>query len=127
MVWFEIPVLDLARAMAFYEAVLGVPLERRVTDGHEMAVFLEPEGAVGALAHGESYVPSLDGCRVYFDVTDAEQVLDRAVAAGGRVLYPVTEVEPGIRVAEFADCEGNRIAVSSGSALTFPLPSGWVP
>jgi uncharacterized protein len=116
VVWFEIPVLDLARAVAFYEAVLGVGLERRVIDGHEMAVFLEPEGAVGALAHGESYVPSLDGCRVYFDVTDAEQVLDRAVAAGGRVLYPVTEVEPGVRVAEFADCEGNRIAVSSGSA-----------
>jgi predicted enzyme related to lactoylglutathione lyase len=105
VVWFEIPVLDLARAVAFYEAVLGVPLERRVMDGHQMAVFLEPEGAVGALAHGESYVPSLDGCRVYFDVADAEQVLD-----------PVTEVEPGVRVAEFADCEGNRIAVSSGSA-----------
>ena len=44
MVWFEIPVRDLATAMAFYEAVLGVPLERRVIDGHEMAVFLEPEG-----------------------------------------------------------------------------------
>jgi predicted enzyme related to lactoylglutathione lyase len=116
VVWFEIPVLDLARAMAFYEAVLGVPLERRVIDGHEMAVFLEPEGAAGALAHGESYVPSLDGCRVYFDVADVAQILDRAVAAGGRVLYPVTEVEPGIRVAEFADCEGNRIAVSGGAA-----------
>ncbi|MFM9136235.1 MAG: VOC family protein, partial [bacterium] len=55
VVWFEIPVLDLARAVEFYEAVLGVTLERRVIDGHEMAVFLEPEGAVGALAHGESY------------------------------------------------------------------------
>jgi predicted enzyme related to lactoylglutathione lyase len=47
---------------------------------------------------------------------DVAQILDRAVTAGGRVLYPVTEVEPGIRVAEFADCEGNRIAVSSGPA-----------
>jgi predicted enzyme related to lactoylglutathione lyase len=96
--------------------VLGVPLERRVIDGNEMAVFLESEGAAGALAHGESYVPSLDGCRVYFDVADVAQILDRAVTAGGRVLYPVTEVEPGIRVAEFADSEGNRIAVSSGPA-----------
>jgi predicted enzyme related to lactoylglutathione lyase len=73
-----------------------------------MAVFLEPEGAAGA--------PSLDGCRVYFNVADVAQILDRAVTAGGRVLYPVTEVESGIRVAEFADCEGNRIAVSSGPA-----------
>jgi predicted enzyme related to lactoylglutathione lyase len=44
------------------------------------------------------------------------QILDRAVTAGGRVLHPVSEVEPGIRVAEFADSEGNRIAVSSGPA-----------
>ncbi|MBM3689693.1 MAG: VOC family protein [Actinobacteria bacterium] len=114
VVWFEIPVLDLARAVEFYEAVLGVTLERRVIDGHEMAVFLEPEGAVGALAHGESYVPSLDGSRVYFAVPDVADTLGRAVAAGGQVLYPVTEVEPGVRVAEFADCEGNRIAISSG-------------
>jgi predicted enzyme related to lactoylglutathione lyase len=111
--WFEIPVNDLDRALAFYEEVLQIRLERRIIDGHGMAVFTGPEGGIGALAHGESYVPSLDGCRLYFDVPDVSRTLDRAVAAGGRVLYPVTEVEPGITVAEFADSEGNRIALSA--------------
>jgi len=110
--WFEIPVLDLDRAQVFYEEVLQVCLERRVLDGHAMAVFTGPEGDIGALAHGESYVPSLDGCRLYFDVPHVSDTLDRAVAAGGRVLYPVTEVASGIVVAEFADSEGNRIALS---------------
>jgi predicted enzyme related to lactoylglutathione lyase len=112
LVWFEIPVLDLDRAQEFYQEVLQIQLERRVLDGHDMAVFTGPEGDIGALAHGESYVPSLDGCRVYFEVPHIFGTLDRAVAAGGRVLYPVTEVEPGIAVAEFADSEGNRIAIS---------------
>jgi predicted enzyme related to lactoylglutathione lyase len=112
VIWFEIPVFDLDRAQAFYEDVLQVNLERRLLDGHDMAVFIGPEGGIGALAHGESYVPSLDGCRVYFEVPNISGTLDRAVAAGGRILYPVTEVEPGIAVAEFADSEGNRIALS---------------
>lgn len=112
VVWFEIPVLDLDRAQAFYEEVLQLRLQRRIIDGHDMAVFTSPEGDMGALAHGESYVPSVDGCRVYFGVPDVSSTLNRAVTAGGHALYPVTEVEPGIWVAEFADSEGNRIALT---------------
>jgi hypothetical protein len=111
--WFEIPVTDLDRAVAFYEAVLGTPLEREVVDGHAMALFPGPAGpgtVSGALAHGDSYVPSLDGTRVYFRVDDLGAVLDRAVAEGAHVLYPRTVVGDD-EVAEVSDSEGNRIAL----------------
>ena len=113
--WFEIPVVDFERAMAFYEYVFEVELERTVIDGHPMAVFPEadePGRASGALAAGDSYVPSVDGTRVYFRVDDVAATLARASERGGTLLYPVTEVgEQGV-VAEFADTEGNRIALS---------------
>ena len=60
--WFEIPVVDFERAMAFYEHVFEVELERAVIDGHPMAIFPEtdePGRANGALAVGDSYVPSV--------------------------------------------------------------------
>jgi len=113
--WFEIPVIDFERAMAFYEHVFEVELERTVIDGHPMAIFPEadePGRASGALAAGDSYVPSVDGTRVYFRVDDVAATLARASERGGTLLYPVTEVgEQGV-IAEFADTEGNRIALS---------------
>jgi predicted enzyme related to lactoylglutathione lyase len=113
--WFEIPVVDLDRAVDFYERVLLVELERDVVDGHDAAYFPAvdgPVGAPGALMHGDSYVPSLDGTRVYLGVDDLEGVLERAVAAGAQVLYPASEVGDTV-VAEISDSEGNRIALQA--------------
>lgn len=113
-VHFEIPVTDLERAIAFYEAVFELKLERIVIDGHPMALFPlqeEQEGCSGALAQGDSYVPSLNGTRVYLAVADLDQALVRAVAAGAAILYPATQVGEQFRVAECCDSEGNRIAL----------------
>ena len=115
--YFEIPVTDLDRAVAFYEEVLGTSLDREVVDGHPMALFPAADGpgqVSGALAHGDSYVPSFDGTRVYFRVDDLGAVLDRAVARGAQVLYPRTAVGDD-EVAEVSDSEGNRIAVISAA------------
>ncbi|MGY3904680.1 VOC family protein [Aeromonas lusitana] len=111
---FEIPVRDLARAIRFYEQVFELELERTSIDGNEMALFPLDEaapGCSGALARGESYVPSLDGTRIYLRVGDIELAMARALGAGAKVLYPVTRVSEQIRVAEFQDPEGNRIAL----------------
>ena len=35
---FEISVIDMDRAVGFYEAVIGYKLRRRTVDGYEMAV-----------------------------------------------------------------------------------------
>jgi len=112
--YFEIPVTDLDRAVDFYTAVFGHAFERMNIDGNDMALFPNAEGAPGvsgALAKGDSYVPGTAGARVYFSVTDIPAVLARAVAAGGRVLYPETAVGNIASVAEIQDSEGNCIAL----------------
>jgi len=114
--YFEIPVVDLDRSIEFYSRVFGVNLERTTIDGHEMALFPETtdgQGATGALAKGESYIPSVDGTRVYFAVDDIDDVLARVSDLGGKVLYPKTSIGELGFVAEFEDSEGNRIALSS--------------
>jgi hypothetical protein len=112
-VYFEIPVVDLDRATRFYSELLGVALERAEVDGNQAAFFplVEGAGVSGALMCGESYVPSRDGTRVYLQAGPVETALARAVALGAKVLYPQTNVGEMGTVAEFEDCEGNRIAL----------------
>ncbi|WP_438834540.1 VOC family protein [Aeromonas oralensis] len=56
-------------------------------------------------------MPSIDGTRIYLAVSEIERVMVTAQEAGARLLYPVTKVGEGIKVAEFQDLEGNRIAL----------------
>lgn len=112
---FEIPVTDMNRAVAFYEAVFGHRLTRKTVDGYAMAFFPRAEGqpgASGALAMGDVYRPSHDGPVIYFDVPDIEAVLARAASRGGRVLYPRKDIGAAGFVAEIEDSEGNRIALT---------------
>ena len=114
VVWFEIPVTDLDRAIRFYERVLGARFERESVDGHEMALFAgtsDGDGIVGALAKGEVYRPAQAGPIVYFGVDDVDAVLDRARGLGAPVLYPKTAIGARGFVAEIGDSEGNRIAL----------------
>lgn len=112
---FEIPVTDMERAVAFYEAVFGYSLNSKTVDGYEMAFFPRADnqpGASGALARGDVYRPSHDGPIIYFDVPDIDAVLARAIARGGRVLYAKKDIGAAGFVAEIEDSEGNRIALT---------------
>jgi len=114
--YVEVPVENLDRAAYFYGQLFGVSLRRTVIDGHPCCVLDEDsdaEGAVIALMEGESYVPSIDGTRVYVTVDDVEDVLGRVRALGGSILYPAQEVADGLIVAELRDSEGNRLALSN--------------
>ncbi|MCX9147367.1 VOC family protein [Erythrobacter sp. WG] len=118
VVHFEIPVADLDRAVRFYEAVFAVTLERRMVDGYDMAFFPRADGrpgASGALAKGDVYKPTRDGAILYFDVRDIDAVIARAKAAGGDVLYPKKDIGAAGFVAEIANSEGNRIALSQAA------------
>ncbi|MEM9498198.1 MAG: VOC family protein [Pseudomonadota bacterium] len=116
---FEIPVTDMDRAVAFYRQVLGFDLTRRSVDGYEMAFFprddLQP-GASGALVCGDVYRPSHDGTLIYFDVEDIDAVLQRATACGSQILYEKKHIGEAGFVAEFEDCEGNRIALTQANS-----------
>ena len=57
--WFEIPVTDLDRAQAFYEAVMAAPLRREAMGPSQGAVFPYAEpGVGGALMCGPASVPT---------------------------------------------------------------------
>lgn len=119
LAYFEIPVTDLDRAVRFYTAVFGYGLERDSIDGNAVALFPSAEGAAGAtgaLVKGSVYKPAKDGAILYFRTANIDIALQKAVSAGGSVLYPKTDIGNHGFVAEFADSEGNRIA------LLQPLP-----
>jgi uncharacterized protein len=113
--YFEIPVTDMDRAIAFYEELLTVKLERQTVDGYEMALFPFAEGtagATGALAKGDVYKPSKDGAIVYFHVDDIKAVVAKAEAMGRPILYPIKNIGDAGLVAEIEDSEGNRLALN---------------
>jgi predicted enzyme related to lactoylglutathione lyase len=110
--YFEIPVTDMDRALPFYQAVFGCSLERVDVDGYDMALFPPSDGASGALAKGDVYLPAKTGPIVYFSVDDIDTVMQRALAAGGSVLYEKKDIGENGFVAEFEDTEGNRIALN---------------
>jgi predicted enzyme related to lactoylglutathione lyase len=107
--WFEIPATDLARARRFYEAVFAVTMAVTTIDGYAMALFPDESGA---LVQGDVYVPGKAGPILYFRVASIDEVMARAIAAGGQQLYAKKDIGPNGFVAEFQDSEGNRIALS---------------
>lgn len=116
--WFEIPVVDMERAMKFYEAVLEVKLSRNQVGEIDMAWFpmQEGKGAAGSLVfHKEWYKPSAEGVLVYFTAYsgDLDHELARVEAAGGKVLMPKHPIGEHGKIAIFLDTEGNRVALHS--------------
>ena len=114
VVHFEIPVLDLGRAMDFYSQVFETTLTREEIDGYQMAMFPVEDagfGSSGALVQGDVYIPSIEGCFLYFGVTNIDETIDRALASGGSVMYPKKSNGELGWVAEIGDTEGNRIAL----------------
>lgn len=114
VVYFEIPVTDIERAMQFYTAVFNFDFERDIIHDNEMAFFPLIEGnngITGALAKGEIYKPTVNGTLVYFNTEDIDATLNLAVKNGAEVLFPITSNGEYGSVAEFKDCEGNRIAL----------------
>jgi predicted enzyme related to lactoylglutathione lyase len=114
VVYFEIPVLDLARASNFYSKVFETTLTQDVVDDYQMAFFEssgELFGAPGALVVGDVYIPSHQGCFVYFGVESIDETVARALECGGSVLYPKKSNGDLGFVAEIQDTEGNRIAL----------------
>jgi predicted enzyme related to lactoylglutathione lyase len=114
VVYFEIPVLDLTRACDFYSKVFETTLTKDNVDGYQMAFFESSDqsfGATGALVVGDVYIPSQQGCFLYFGVESIDETVARALEHGGSVLYPKKSNGDLGFVAEIQDTEGNRIAL----------------
>jgi uncharacterized protein len=116
VVWFDIPVRDLDRAIRFYSAVLGVLLRKEQAGrGVAMAVLPHTDNSIGGcLVQTMDATPSDGGPLLYLN-TDGR--LDVAVSAaklaGGTVLQPKHSIGPDGYRAIVLDSEGNRIALHS--------------
>jgi len=118
-VWVDIPVSDLDRAIAFYSAVTGKPVDKIGGPGFTFGLFKHEGNAVGGclIGSGDGAAPSRTGPLVY---VDADGRLDAAIAAvrahGGEVLKDKHSIAPNGFRAVVVDSEGNRIALHSMTA-----------
>jgi predicted enzyme related to lactoylglutathione lyase len=115
IVWVDIPVKDLDRAIRFYSTVLGAPVKKEQFPEMEIGIFPHDEGEVGGcLFKREGEEPSTQGPLLYLN---ANGRLDEAIAAveanGGKVTQAKHPIGPyGFR-AIIQDSEGNRVALHS--------------
>jgi predicted enzyme related to lactoylglutathione lyase len=114
--WFEIYVQDMARARAFYEAVLQGTLEQLPSPGLEMWAFpmaQESSGAGGALVRMDGVGSGAGGTLVYFNCADCADEASRVEASGGRVERPKMSIGPYGFIALAVDTEGNMFGLHS--------------
>jgi predicted enzyme related to lactoylglutathione lyase len=115
IVWADIPVIDLDRARAFYSAVLQADIP--LMPGMEGVAFLpgdpQSDEVTGDLVKSENAEPGAGGVTIYLDSKgDPEGMIERAVAAGGQVAMPVSDMGETVGfIGFFIDSEGNRIGV----------------
>ena len=73
---FEIPAIEISRAINFYESILDITIEKM--DFPDMQIGLFPsEGQVtfGVIVQGEGYTPSSNGVTIYLDGGDDLQII----------------------------------------------------
>jgi uncharacterized protein len=115
--WFEIPVLDMNRAMKFYQTMSGNKLRREPfgAPGEELAVFEgSGEGCVqGALLLRKGAQPGTAGTLVYLNAAPSiDAWLGRVAAAGGSIPLPKMALPDGMGfIAHIMDTEGNRVGL----------------
>ncbi len=116
--WFEIPVTDFDRAVAFYQQVFQLQLRQEDCMGERNAVFTLPDGSShGSLLHSPRLQPAAQGCRLYLDGSpDVATLLQRVRAAGGEVVLDKMALPDGMgHIAQFADPDGNIIGIHTES------------
>jgi hypothetical protein len=119
IVWVDIPVLDLERAISFYTAVLGSPVTKEGGPGFVFGLLPHSGSEVGGCLYspGSDNSPSKVGPLVYLN---AEGRLSQAVQAvsanGGQVVQTVHAIGPHGFRAIVVDTEGNRVALHAPAA-----------
>ena len=112
ILWFDLPVTDLNRAIIFYSKVL----DAEITEEFPGVAIISHEGdeVSGCLFASDEHQPSKEGPLLYFNVDGRlESAVDAAEKNGAQIEKPAREIGPFGRRAIIIDCEGNRIALHS--------------
>jgi uncharacterized protein len=117
IVWCDIPVTDLGRAIRFYSALLGQAVKKQEYPG--FAIGLLPGGGPDSsgclyMPEGTENKPGAAGPLVYFNCSGRlDDAIAQAESHGGKVVHAKHQIgEHGFR-AVILDSEGNRIALHS--------------
>jgi predicted enzyme related to lactoylglutathione lyase len=122
LVWLDIPVIDLARAINFYQSVLACSLQDHRLNAPTATLMLDGSGNGLTLFKAEHELPMGSGMVPYLNCeARLEQALSQVRLLGGKILHNIQPMEPfGFR-AVILDSEGNRLALHSSSITTTPL------
>jgi predicted enzyme related to lactoylglutathione lyase len=101
--YVEIPALDIAKAITFYQQVFGWEIR---SDEQGNANFDDGTGGVSGLWFKVDEPVVTSGMRVSIMVDDAQKTLDDIVGAGGNVVEPF-DSDSGVPIACFSDPSGN--------------------
>lgn len=114
IVWFDIPVRDLDRAIAFYSAVLAQPIVKQQFPEVAIALLPYEEGEVPGCLYPSDEPPAAHGPLLYFSCAGRlDEAIEQVELHGGKVLQGRRPIGPyGFR-AVVLDSEGNRIALHS--------------
>jgi predicted enzyme related to lactoylglutathione lyase len=119
IVWFEIYVNDMQRAIKFYEAVLQMKLQKLNSPTAELVEMwsfpssMEAPGASGALAKMDGGPQPGSGTIVYFRCEDCATEAGRVPASGGSVMKEKFSIGEYGYIALVNDTEGNTIGFHS--------------
>ncbi|MDP3928672.1 MAG: VOC family protein [Bacteroidota bacterium] len=108
--WFEIPVLNIHRAMDFYGKFLDANINFQDAGDFKMAIL---GGQQGALIQHVAYKPGYIGVLVYIRChLPIQEQLELAVQLGGKILRPAALISEDFGYTGIIeDCEGNRIGL----------------
>ena len=110
MVWGEIPVTDMDKAVAFYNTVFGYQSVIDTSGPNPMAVLGGLENTAGAHLYPGTPAPD-GGNTIHLGLPDSlEAGMARCTAAGGTVVSPPIQIPPG-RFAYAKDPDGNSIGL----------------
>jgi uncharacterized protein len=118
VVWFDIPVTDMDRAIRFYQTVTQSEMKRLTLEtGKETALFAsKDEGVTGALFKSSNDKPSEFGSRVYLNAEPSiDDWIERVKSAGGCIAVEKTKIPGHGFFAYFIDSEGNRVGLNANA------------
>ncbi len=111
LVWAEIPVGNLPRAMAFYREVFGFDIRLDESGPAPQAILGVGPGGVGAHLFEGAPAPEGSGPLLHLAVPDSlEAAIARCESAGGSVTSPPVTIPPG-RFVYARDADGNILGL----------------
>lgn len=116
IVWLDLPVLNLDRAISFYSTVLADEVQKQQFEQFSFGLLPHAETSVsGCLVPASEEDIIRRGPLIYFNVDGRlSAALDLVAANGGEVLEAKHALGPHGFRAIIKDSEGNRVALHSG-------------